>query len=681
MSSKSIKIIIILLITHLLSTSIMAQSNKLNIEKYWIYRDRLVHDFMLGIGPNIGNSFPFMERYRYMYSKKAILYWDDATIGLGYYIAVLATEYKLLNDNKKNTNYTIRELYYALKALNNLDYYAETKYYDNKGKAGSPSLNGFFIRDLASDSMQKATNYSWYNTNYNLLDINKLYGGSIENCPNNSVAEMSKDQVIFLMVGLRLVQKFIPKNIEYIENGKAHKFRNSNNTFIQKETIDIANRILLYLTKNAKTTFPLVYYNWNIINPVTGKHVDRGYDAFSQSMGYEKLYKIFNNQYSSLFKKVGEKAAAKLINGSTKNLLNPVIKNGEGHMVLTLAAISNQWGTKTRKLLEKKCFKKYKNMANYDYLVLLYSVLFDDSLINNKKEYFLNILNSAPINGPYNYNNNNNFANFEWSTSRRYTRPENRGSNTQSHPGDYNGLGYMLVENLYNIYYGKSNNIIENSISLRSKILSNPYYYFGTHYYNIANNCPNIYNHIYTENCNITDTLFINSNRRIAPNYCTVTKLPDNNSIFVLNLNKPLCDSLNPSLIKIDSSGVLSLGEESSNKTLSGIIRIRKGAVLIIKKYAHLEMNGNSKIIIENGGQLIFENYSSVLLKNNSRIIVEKMGNLCISETSSIYLNNKENTITFNKNSSYQNKYPYLSKTKNNNPKEIRYIGSGYIKY
>jgi len=655
------RIVFIISIFLLLSIVPKAQNNKLNTEKYWIYRDRLVHDFMLGIGSENGKSFPFMERYRYTHSKKATLYWDDATIGLGYYIAVLATEYHLLDKNNKNTDQTIRELFFALETLINLDYNAETRYFDADNKAGKPSLNGFFIRELASDSMINATNYSWLNTNSKLLAVDKLYGGAVENKPGISNAEMSKDQVIFLMVGLRLVQKFIPSTLQYTENNVAISFKNSNNSYIKKEALDIANRILEYISANKKTAFPMVYYHWNIINPITHQKVDRGFNAFSQALGYEKLYKALNKPSSSLFSKTGEKAAAKLVNGGTKMLINPVIKNGEGHMVLTLAAISNQWDNKTKKILEKKCFTDYENKANYDFLVMLYAVLYNDSLEKNYQTYFLKLLNIAPIDGPYNYNGENDFANFEWSTSRRYTRPESRGENNQSHPGDYAGLGFMLIHNLYNIYYKMDTNTISNSISLRSRMLSNPYCFFNNKSYNIANQMPNLFNKSYIDSCIISDTLCINANRISAPNYYSETKLPKNNSSFTLNIDKPLYGTTTPSLIKIDSSGVLSIGDKTINKTLNGIIRIKKGAALIIGRYARLEMNANSTIIIEAGGQLIFEEYSNILLLDSAQIIVKPLGSLCISAKSSIFLKNEENKIIFHNNSLNTNYYKSIS--------------------
>lgn len=83
----------------------------------------------------------------------------DATIHLGHYIGVLATEYKLLVQNGKNTDNNIKELYYALEAFNRIDNTAEGwwRYYYMGAASNSPNsngsdLNGFFIRDDVSQN-------------------------------------------------------------------------------------------------------------------------------------------------------------------------------------------------------------------------------------------------------------------------------------------------------------------------------------------------------------------------------------------------------------------------------------------------------------------------------------------------------------------------------------------------
>lgn len=45
------------------------------------------------------------------------LQWKDATITLGYYLVVLATEYKLLSNANENTDATLNKLYYSIHEL------------------------------------------------------------------------------------------------------------------------------------------------------------------------------------------------------------------------------------------------------------------------------------------------------------------------------------------------------------------------------------------------------------------------------------------------------------------------------------------------------------------------------------------------------------------------------------
>ena len=90
---------------------------------------------------------------------------------LGWYIAVLDTEYKLLNNQGLDTYQTRKELYYALEAFNRLDLNAESYFNlagtSNPNQAISPpisDLNGFFIRDDMTDNFLDSAH---------LYDINK----------------------------------------------------------------------------------------------------------------------------------------------------------------------------------------------------------------------------------------------------------------------------------------------------------------------------------------------------------------------------------------------------------------------------------------------------------------------------------------------------------------------------
>lgn len=108
------------------------EPDALNMEKYWYFRQRLVTRFVK-IGPNPGESIPAS-----VYQIQANEIWDpaaaiykriqfgaDATSDLGWYIGVLATEIKLLDDAGEDISSSVEELWYALNAINRLDDVAE----------------------------------------------------------------------------------------------------------------------------------------------------------------------------------------------------------------------------------------------------------------------------------------------------------------------------------------------------------------------------------------------------------------------------------------------------------------------------------------------------------------------------------------------------------------------------
>lgn len=85
-------------------------------EKYWFYRERLKYFVIQGEGP--GKSVVFGSRNHWESSDITIA---DQTIKLGWYISVLATEYKLLGSQSLETDQTLTELYYAIQAFERLD--------------------------------------------------------------------------------------------------------------------------------------------------------------------------------------------------------------------------------------------------------------------------------------------------------------------------------------------------------------------------------------------------------------------------------------------------------------------------------------------------------------------------------------------------------------------------------
>jgi hypothetical protein len=218
-----------------LTTIMSAQTNDQEImDKYWKYRDQLRKRFMK-IGTAKGESIPasvIIPNRQYGLvdqSIGSIMQWRDATVTLGYYWIVLATEYSLLNQNNENTQSTLNELYYAMQAFNRIDMTAEGYLGGNMDASANPTdLNGFFIRDDVPHEMAQ-----------NFENDPPIPNGPIQPDPGNpnqmrggftgwenyddgvagnetqtTVSQLgnseSLDQLTTIILGLHFIQRFIP---------------------------------------------------------------------------------------------------------------------------------------------------------------------------------------------------------------------------------------------------------------------------------------------------------------------------------------------------------------------------------------------------------------------------------------------------------------------------------------
>ncbi|OFY85694.1 MAG: hypothetical protein A3F72_12145 [Bacteroidetes bacterium RIFCSPLOWO2_12_FULL_35_15] len=253
---------ILFVLTFIHSIHVNAQTDQLNLKKYWWYHYRLVNDF-LAKGDCQGCSSPMGERGYNITNTISGAKWGDQIICLGNYIAVLATEYKLLRDNNQLTDTTVQELYYALKAFNRLDEEAETFFYNINATPpltqSSANLNGFFMRDdvysTFLDDHPKLKNGIASSTS-----INTVYSDYYD-----AVAQgfqpgtwMSHDQIWHLFSGFALMARCLPiySPIEYkIKNSSGQWVAQSlnnydGNTNIRQEALNITNRIMTYLQNN-----------------------------------------------------------------------------------------------------------------------------------------------------------------------------------------------------------------------------------------------------------------------------------------------------------------------------------------------------------------------------------------------------------------------------------------------
>ena len=170
---------LILLIFFLITICfIQAQNSLLNEAKYWMWRDRLVNDWMI---PNFTGDYAHKGR-GIIFKDRGIGecdYFDPIThsiiridggfnisdegFEMGKYLIVLATEWRLLFNSGLPTKQTEAEIFWALKTIDRLDYDAETywSFFWSRGQeTWGGQLNGFMIRD------DVRRNFLWYNQNF-----------------------------------------------------------------------------------------------------------------------------------------------------------------------------------------------------------------------------------------------------------------------------------------------------------------------------------------------------------------------------------------------------------------------------------------------------------------------------------------------------------------------------------
>ncbi|MBA3284560.1 MAG: hypothetical protein H0U27_05810, partial [Nitrosopumilus sp.] len=207
------KQVVLFLISLFYFASISAQITEKDHEKYWHYRNRL-RTYYMHVGEGPGASIPAGIRnfINWETGEPSIIHWGDATLYLGWYMGVLATEYHLLNKNNQETKEILEELNYALLAVERLDSIAELRW------DLPSSVNGFLIRDDIPENFLELHPHLNHNLNdkifYNeksgqALKVRQVVSDFIIN-PHNA---FSQDQLVHLLMGLVLAAKFSPSQI------------------------------------------------------------------------------------------------------------------------------------------------------------------------------------------------------------------------------------------------------------------------------------------------------------------------------------------------------------------------------------------------------------------------------------------------------------------------------------
>lgn len=457
-------------------------------EKYPELKKRLHRDFVK-IGPGPGESIPagrFYQRWdnehrRYYYT----LEFGDATIHLGWYLAVLATENHLLRQHGKSTKNNLRELYYALHALDRLDRVSDIAWsnfdgvnkqhalFDTTHKKWIPrsevkmQADGFFIRDDVPP---------YFFTHFKRSEISSSdfsrHTNPVSFRTDNLGGEESKDQLISILTGLFFVHRFV---------GEDDEFDGINLKQYNKE---LCKRIVDFVRyeKNNKLG------SWKISNP--GKDFGLphlGYDPvlFSYPIAVIADEIVYGKKYNktSFLQPINEKLKPGYHDINTKLTKQIFIrirdakvihdKNYDWHinyyMIYMLAATSNVWAhdlaysKNAVDILKERCSdEESKGWLIYP---LMNYVLYPGNELPYDKQYVEKELALYPVSGSFNFfsthGENKGKYTPHWFSSNRFqssdgTYEGNAEVDCNSYfNGEFNGLDYMLLYNLYRIAYAK----------------------------------------------------------------------------------------------------------------------------------------------------------------------------------------------------------------------------------
>jgi hypothetical protein len=457
--------IVLLLLPMIIGSHIFAQTPEKNLAKYWNYKNRIKYFVNPTSDNTLYNRGEGLIMATRNISKGERVTYGQQNVWLGYYIGVLATEYKLFHDNGQwvDATNTQREINRELDALIRKD---NCETFPPWYKVNN-SWDGFFVRDdifseetwdintlhgtssflstydlnFGLTSSDNCTNVSKGNPAY-ISSINEIVyhaDGSRYN-PNDDNA-MSQDEAIGLLLGLALVKKYAPYN----EMVKAEQ---------------ITDKIILKIRDNDGSGV-----NWAIRDP--NHNVVSNYNwpySAPYAYGFAKAGTyITNNALSHYLTTFGEFGRKAIWNDIVQ--LNDVGSSNRW-MGTVLGAIGNSWKTGIFISTIGTIYRKGSYDDWYPFYLYLYAVLHDKSINFIKNELVTNGTdfdtkattdnNKAPCRGPYCFTfgpgGTEDHSPDNWGSSLRFTHEWKRQVHGESgNPGVFSGVDYMLLYNLYHI--------------------------------------------------------------------------------------------------------------------------------------------------------------------------------------------------------------------------------------
>ena len=406
--------LLVALVAGLSTADARADTIQENLAKYNALKARSAEFIVIGEG--IGKSIPASER-RELDSR---IRWGDATIRLGWYIGVLATEHYMRSNPKTFPGAdggdagaaakTANELYHALLALQRVDQVADAAFPPPCSQA--QSLNGFFIRDDVPSDFHK-----------NFAPLTKTSSDFAD--PQLTNKEMSQDQVYHVLIGLALTKHLVPASVQV--KGKS----------LPAWAAEQAERIVKHVAQDG----------WIIKNPACNRDVARGKDAFGYSEGTRKAISfITNGTYSP--------PAAPGFVGVWDGLKDPnhlIYSNPDNlHMAMAIAAIGNGWQPTTDQHLATLADKE-----DWVLYPLLHRVLYGKApacvVCSKIDQSARKMLDELPKSADPKSPQPNPPAVHGFTSSNRFIRGKAEAyvGSSGSEGYRYNGMDYMLLHNLY----------------------------------------------------------------------------------------------------------------------------------------------------------------------------------------------------------------------------------------
>ncbi len=323
-SFSFIKTKISLLLFLLIPCSIYTQSEISLMEKYHLYRDRLLTEFIL-VSPEVeqfGTNIPAIDRRLDSEGNPVWVSWSDGNSNFNQWLGILATEYRLLKNNGQDYQETLSMLLYSMLAIERLDLYSEyllrqhhKKYIIYNGDTIynyillPDDINGFLIRDDVSLGFWKQYHnhfkapFGEYNK---IKDATNTYNSVFRRglIPKQG---MSQDNIFYLMQTLAVVKAMTePESIKNIElkfiNNIIPEYLSEKNiisndsVYFDRWVIDITDRLVRHIRQEypkpeislkpfrnnwrAKPSkhilFAIMSTRWYIMNPVSDSIVREG---------------------------------------------------------------------------------------------------------------------------------------------------------------------------------------------------------------------------------------------------------------------------------------------------------------------------------------------------------------------------------------------------------------------